>query len=283
VIRTAVGGDRQSVFDIWKTCFGDGDAYINFFLDKLFVPQHCLLYTLDGEAAAMLHLLPMIYNGGDKQADAQYIYAAATMPEYRRRGIMGELIDFAATLGADNGRVFTVLMPANEGLYEYYQKCGFSTAFYVKRAQMGRGELEKLAAGAPPLKDIQFDAGLIFRQRAIYFKPAVLWGFEMFEYIADEWRFSGGKIFAWAGGFSFLKRTSDALFIKEACMRDGELPAFAAALLKLYDGQKFVFQLQERSPLFIGDGFMRYGMIRHSNNEQVQEFCPGTYFNMVLD
>jgi ribosomal protein S18 acetylase RimI-like enzyme len=283
VIRAAVEGDRQSIFSIWKTCFGDNDAYIDFFLDKLFAPERCLIYTSGGEAAAMLHLLPMIYNGGDKPADAQYIYAAATMPEYRRRGIMGELIDFAAARGADNGCVFTVLMPANEGLYDYYQKCGFSTAFYVKRAQMGRGELEKLAAGAPAVNSKQPVIGDIFRLRTAYFKPAVLWGFEMFEYIAAEWRFSGGEIFAWAGGFSFLKRTSDALFIKEACMCDGELPAFAAALLKLYDGQKFIFQLQERSPLFIGDGFMRYGMIRHSNNEQTQALCPGTYFNMVLD
>jgi predicted acetyltransferase len=283
VIRKSLAYDTGSVFRIWKTCFGDDDEYIHFFLEKLYLPDHCLLAVIDGEPVAMLHLLPINYHDGVKQSRAQYIYAAATLPKYRRRGIMAELIDEALLQGEQNGSAFTALLPANEGLYDYYEKSGFHTAFHIKRMQLSRKEIETLSEGDGYLKQTKPDTELMLRQRQSFLKPAVLWGRELFDYIVAEWRFTGGKIISWENGYCFYRCTADAVFIKEACMASSDRAGIAKELLKIRSSDKFIFQLAEKSNLFTGDAFMRYGMIKMSNGAAVTDLRGGTYFNMMLD
>jgi GNAT superfamily N-acetyltransferase len=282
VIREACAADRGDVFNIWKVCFGDSDDYINFFLDKLFEPYRCLLYFRNDEPAAMLQLLPIVFKDGLRQAPAQYIYAAATLPRHRRLGIMAELIESAVSRGEKNGCGFTALVPANDGLYDYYEKCGFNSGFHLKRARAGRKELEGLAAGGIRFKEIKPDKKLICRQRIDFFKPSVLWGGGVFEYILDEWLFTGGEILASESGYCLFRYAEGALFVKELCASKDGIAGFITALLKKYDGDNFIFHLPETSDVF-SSGATRQSLIRSGLRTNGFEDGAGAYFNMMLD
>ena len=64
---------------------------------------------------------------GGKPHPCLYLYAGAVLPEYRRRGIFGELMRFALSL-CSKARAYTVGIPAREELFAYYAGFGFYTA-----------------------------------------------------------------------------------------------------------------------------------------------------------
>ena len=63
--------------------------------------------------------------------DAQYVYAVATLPEYRGRGLAGRILTFAK----EHYDEPLILAPADELLIRYYEKLGFKTAFSGTGAQ----------------------------------------------------------------------------------------------------------------------------------------------------
>ena len=95
MIRFAESRDREAVASIWRECFGDEGYYIDFFLNNLFKPERCLIYDYEGTPAAMLHLLPINLIDQAATFKTQYIYAAATLPVFQRRGLMAKLIDLS--------------------------------------------------------------------------------------------------------------------------------------------------------------------------------------------
>lgn len=278
MITWAAQTDKDSIFAIWKECFGDDDAYIEFFLKGLFRPERCLLYRVDTRPVAMLHLLPLNGRDGAEHFSAQYIYAAATLTEYRRRGLMAEMIDYAADFVESKGVTFTSLVPASDGLYDYYKKCGFQTAFYLEQSTIARSELEVLASQRLTLAEPNIDK--ILEQRKSFYNPSVLWGREMLDYIVQEWRFTGGELLSWDDGYAFVRDMGDTVLIKEACFEKDRLGHFANTLLERYVAEHFTFHLRQPvDGLPVGER-KRCGMLR---NHHPQTLPQDMYFNMMLD
>ena len=89
MIRFADETDREGIVMLWHTVFGDEQKAINNYLDKYL--SCVLLYTVDGEIAGMLSLLPL----SCKDTEGKYVYAVATAPHCRGRGIAAELIKYS--------------------------------------------------------------------------------------------------------------------------------------------------------------------------------------------
>jgi len=135
MIRDMREDDYPQAFAIWRACFEDDEDYFRFFWEECFPLCRGLVYEEGGQAVSMLFLLPgaLDYPGapGCKKSrlPAWYVYAVATLPEFRGRGHAGELTRQAASLAKGEGLCALCLRPANEGLYGYYAKLGFVKAF----------------------------------------------------------------------------------------------------------------------------------------------------------
>ena len=112
MIRVVNSSDYEDVIKIWSSAFGDTREYILNFLKKFSE----FVYILDNDA--IMTLLPVTLN--DK--NGHYIYAVAVDENKRCKGLGKKLIEFAKEIKED----FLVLVPADEGLFEYYKKLGFS-------------------------------------------------------------------------------------------------------------------------------------------------------------
>ncbi len=114
---------------LYKTAFpSDPNGFINDFFDRFF-QKSCRFILKDGKIASMLFLLPCELKIKEKSYPAAYLYAAATLPEYRGQGLMSELIEQAKLETVEKGTAL-ITKPASESLYGYYAKFGFKTAFY---------------------------------------------------------------------------------------------------------------------------------------------------------
>ena len=113
--------------EIYRNVFRDEDTA---FEDLLF--KNCSQYLkvlCDGEdTASMLFLMPVSLDS-QKNIKGAYLYAAATKPEYRKRGYMSALINSIL-----NEYDFILLRPATASLIDYYSKLGFKTIEVRKTA-----------------------------------------------------------------------------------------------------------------------------------------------------
>jgi len=286
MIRFAESRDREAVASIWRECFGDEGYYIDFFLNNLFKSERCLIYDYEGTPAAMLHLLPINLIDQAATFKTQYIYAAATLPAFQRRGLMAKLIDFAVVYGIEKGFKFTSLLPANQSLYGYYEKCGFKSAFYIKRTILTRAQLTAAAGNSKSAIIIPSDDKAIYSRRLDSFNSALLWDYEMFSYVLKEWRFTGGEIISFKNGYALCRKTDKGLLIKELCITDGSFAAFASVLLERFEADIFIFYLPQSSQLFENTELLYYGMLRADNDNGViveSVFKSKPYYNLMLD
>ena len=122
--------DLTQLHTLWKDVFGDEDGYIDLFFSGAFHTSHPFAVIENGEVQSVLYLLDCQLQAGKQRYDGYYLYAAATKPQYRRRGLMRTLIEEAKAYMHESGKDFIVLVPATKPLYDYYEHFGFQTKLY---------------------------------------------------------------------------------------------------------------------------------------------------------
>ena len=119
--------DPQMVSDIcnlWRKCFDDGD-FSDFYMKHRATEDNMLVIHRDGKPVSMASFLPAVYHTQKGAIPVRYVYAVATLPEYRRQGLAKKIL----TCGSELWDEPLVLCPADEHLYRYYGKMGFVQAF----------------------------------------------------------------------------------------------------------------------------------------------------------
>lgn len=119
---------------LWKEAFGDEEAYIDLFFEKLFRPQdHVLFSGSNGEIVSSAALIPLTLclNKGDriKKWPVSYLYGMATAKETRGMGLGTRLLSFAAEYCRKRGDAGIATQPASQDLVSFYAKAGYLPAF----------------------------------------------------------------------------------------------------------------------------------------------------------
>ena len=113
---------------LWKTVFGDSDAFIDTFFRIAYSPDRCRYIEENGQMISALYWFDCSYEGGK----LAYIYAVATDPGHRGNGYASRLLkDTHAHLKAA-GYAGAVLKPA-KGLFPFYERLGYVTSGYIRR------------------------------------------------------------------------------------------------------------------------------------------------------
>jgi predicted acetyltransferase len=115
--------------DLWKTCFGDSDAFIDLYSRTRYTPGVLCADVEEGRLLAMLHRLPytLWLNGQEQQAE--YISGACTHPDFRGQGRMHRLIERSWEAARREGRRWSFLIPASPELFRFYGEMGYVQAF----------------------------------------------------------------------------------------------------------------------------------------------------------
>ncbi len=113
---------------LWDIAFGEDAAFNDFFFENIF--ERALVYLKNNKIIAMTQTIPYEIAEVGKST---YIYGATTHPKYRGLGIMGELLERSFELDRQNGFAGSFLIPANEGLFDFYAKFGYQKAFYIQK------------------------------------------------------------------------------------------------------------------------------------------------------
>lgn len=113
---------------LWKTVFGDPDSFIDAFFQVAFAPDRCRYTEENGEPICALYWFDCEYAGGK----LAYIYAVATHPDHRGKGLASRLLTDTHSHLRSLGYAGTVLKPA-KGLFPFYERLGYVTSGYIRR------------------------------------------------------------------------------------------------------------------------------------------------------
>ena len=125
MIRTASEEDVPQLKQLFKTCFNDSDDFLNLFFKEYFPATTGMVAICEKQIAAMLFLCPATMTVNTTCETLYYVYACATLPDFRRKGLMENLLDAAFEYAREQKAWGLLLVPANEPLFDYYEKLGF--------------------------------------------------------------------------------------------------------------------------------------------------------------
>lgn len=106
---------------LWQTAFGDPDAFLDSFFRTAFFPDHCLCIQCDGQVLAALYWIDCEC----RDQKLAYIYAVATHPDHRGKGLCRALMTGTHSLLQSRGYFGSLLVPQQEGLRKMYAAMGY--------------------------------------------------------------------------------------------------------------------------------------------------------------
>lgn len=252
----AVRDDHEDLIEIWNLSFNDSLASIKSFLKFMAQDDLTVVCHEDGRTVAAAYLIPCRLNVHGKECSAMYLYAAATHPDYRRRGYMSKIISYSKMVAEERGADFLFISPGRQELYKYCSKFGFRPCFYQKTVEMSREKLQSLQnrliseeekRGGEPLESGSGDvtADLAFVRRYGYKgNDFVEWDDRSLKYIFFKHHLSGGSAVLLKDGYALYKVENGTAEVKEICA----LLDYSGVLERLLqtEAENFVFTVPVR-------------------------------------
>lgn len=117
------------VRQMWKTSFGDTDEYLDILFSYKYENENTLIYFEGDKAVASLQMLPYSINFYRTPIPLAYLAGLCTLPEYRNKGYMTQLIHEAHKILTTRNIPLSILIPAEDSLYDYYRRFNYEQVF----------------------------------------------------------------------------------------------------------------------------------------------------------
>lgn len=143
-IRLAKKGEETYQKNIWKVCFGDQDSYIDLYFSNKYKPDETVVLLNKGDIAAMATMIPakLVMPSG-KALNLAMLYAVATHPKDQGKGFSTQIMAFCNKHLMEKGTDLSILVPAEEGLFDFYSKRGYQDAFYIREVTLTHEQIAR--------------------------------------------------------------------------------------------------------------------------------------------
>ncbi len=213
-IKPPAQRDIPALRALWKAAFGDGDAFLNAFFSTAFSPRRCRCLFLEDTLAAALYWFDCQYRG----KPAAYLYAIATAPGFRHRGLCRRLMADTHLQLSDLGYTAAFLVPAEPSLFSFYSALGYHIFSTAQTDTVAASQLPEALTKIGPQE-------YACRRRALLPPDSVIQEEEALALLNTQGEFYAGE------GFLFpLIREEGGIFLPEYLGDPARLPGIAAAL-----------------------------------------------------
>ena len=139
--RHALPSEEGILRALFTEAFSDA-AFTELFFTRAYSPNRCFV-AVQGEILAAMHWFDCTLSG----KKAAYLYGIAAFTAHRSRGIGSRLIRAGLDFLSEQGYEEILLVPAEESLFRFYERFGFSNVIPIRE--------ETVTAGSPlPLRKL---------------------------------------------------------------------------------------------------------------------------------
>jgi predicted N-acetyltransferase YhbS len=231
-----------------RVCFDEDEAYSGFYFSKRFTPDNTLVYVEQGRAVASLTLLPVTIVTPVRNFQAAYVYAVATLPGFRRRGIASALLEHAETVLRARGGEALLLVPASAELRDYYARYGYCPCSGRREVVLEIDAIAGCDAQAHRVDVGPLEATELLRLRNAAYAPGgyfVQWDEAALCYAIEECYFCGGFTRLLRAdteeGFFMAYPKYGGVVIKESMLTERLFPYALQLIRKYFEHAKHVY------------------------------------------
>ncbi|SHN76297.1 GNAT family N-acetyltransferase [Desulfitobacterium chlororespirans] len=290
-MRPALWSDMERLKAIWKLCFGDGDSFIDFYFARRFHPEQVAVYLVDQVITAMLTMIPIQYVDGpegQKTRQGAMLYAIATHPDFQRRGMASELMEWARSYLGSRQAELCVLVPAEEKLFGFYERQGYQAEFTLREAVLNRDEIRVM--GEPPYTkmeetpDFAVAAALpqtynSIRNQLLRGTPYIAYGEEEVAYQKQVSRLSGADLYELSSGgvqgcAAVECLTEDKVLVKELLVPETLIAQGLKALAQTIPAQEFIIRTPAPWGQEMGGQIRSFGMLKRTSCREWGAVAP---------
>ncbi len=197
---------KEIITQIWQECFNDSDEYIEMYFNRVYRDDDALLLIKNDIpiSSMLLQRYAMSFHGD--VVNMGYIYGAGTRKQLRGNGYMSELMVDSLKTSFTRGDMLCSLIPANEWLYNYYSKFGFSTVFYINKERFTSQHKFHVNGKYHLINDV--NPKTIYEQFHTLMKQrqcCVLHSYQDFLNIIEDNRLDNGKFITLGDSFNNIK------------------------------------------------------------------------------
>ena len=265
----------EDVWSLWQTGFPeDSEEDARAFWEAVGKDAKCLFLYEGERPVSMAFLIPATLWDGEKEWPVWYVYAAVTHPDFRGRGYFARLLDEAADLAAQNGVASLFLRPAEESLFGYYARCGFTSCFETAVFERQGEELytktvwQPVTTGYAALRN-----GWLTRMGV----PFVKWTDPVADFAVEMAKEAGGGALFCDRGLVLYHREDDDIVVQELLCDPADREMLCASMAREMPCHK----LHIRAPKKAGETGEQFGMYRPCGGEQPKG--NGWYMGLTLE
>ncbi len=257
--------DLPRMHRLWRTGFGDTEAFMACFEQRMFHPEWMEAAFCGEQPAAMLTLIPCtLHVAGGGAYQSGFYYALTTDPDHRGRGIAPELLRKAVEHRVGKGMDCLLGVPDNDSLYLYYRKvANLQEAFYTR---MVYAAAERLAGQRPVrLRRVDAEEYRAIRESYLAGRTYVSWDRESVDFQGEICRQGGGDLYCLEGsrpGCAAVQYTADgALLANEVLAPEEELAGCLAGILEKFPAERTEFRMPVWLGAALGGEIQHFGVI----------------------
>lgn len=120
---------KEEIIGLWRTCFKDTEEFIRFYFERKYREENTIALEENGKVICALQMLPYTMTWEKTEVPVSYISGASTDPEFRNQGFMRKLLTEAFLLMKNRKFAFSILIPQENWLYDYYARMGYAPVF----------------------------------------------------------------------------------------------------------------------------------------------------------
>ena len=263
VFSDAENVDADALKQLWLICFPDVKTAVDMFFENIFDPSRCFIAKHNEAPVAMLFLIPCTL--GAKKA--HYLYAACTKPEFRCKGIMGSLIEFALDKARKFGDSFSLLLPATADLYGYYKKLGYSRGPVLRTKEVFIHEGAESKTSFP-----HSDEMLAWRDEAFKDNAHLAFGENVISHAVAINSLYGGKTVISGRAYAIVSaQIGDSRIILETTADKKNFPALMKKIRYECKTKKYILRLPFKNNIDDNCRIEEFGMIRPLDGSEIPE------------
>ncbi|MDH8702437.1 putative acetyltransferase [Dysgonomonadaceae bacterium PH5-43] len=278
----------EQLKSLWKLSFpDDSDAFINFYFDNVYEDDETVVVIKDDKVVSSLQIIPYPIKIGANINLAGYISGAMTHPDYRKQGLMRELLYAAFDIMKDKGYTHSFLIPQEEWLFDYYREFGYEKAFPINQSivvdepkmstiypNILRDRTIKVCAS---INEVDIDDFYMVYYRFLLEKDnAVLKNKQHIKNILGDLFNAGGALFYNDWGVAFTCVDNNSADICELFFHDDEIKNdFLCSIYQYYPQREIIYYNNPNAP------FLKYkGMLKSLSGDTAE---TSIYMSMMLD
>ncbi len=247
ILRPWQQEDRPELIRLWQTAFGDGQDYIQAFLDRLPAQGGCIVAQAEGRPVSAMYILdgPLLFPPEGSSLSTAYTYALATDPAWRGRGI-GTAVYRACVKAALERVDAACVLPSEPSLYAFYEKAADSRPVsFVREAWISREEIGPAVEGrAMPITPGEYylRRKALLRGQPYTVMPPAFFSWQLYQ----MQRFGGGFVSV-DGDIAAVEMDGDACRVLELLDPEGNWMDLLRALAARFPAERYLV----RTPVFL--------------------------------